>query len=237
MLLRHLPERWKNLIRRRAGAITVSDRLRNLVRAGFRPQRIIDAGAYRGDWTRMAHGIFRGASFLMIEPQPDMAERLKGLSSTLPRVQFRPALLAAQPGRARFVLSHSNSRIIGADVFLAGGEQTIHLDATTLAQVAAEEGYARSDLIKLDLQGHELEALQGAGDLFGQTEVIIAETTWLRIGEAPLVHEVWAAFQTRGYRLYDIFEFNHRPFDGALWQADVVFVRADSALLASSRWQ
>jgi hypothetical protein len=36
---------------------------------GFTPRGIIDVGATRGDWTRLALSIFPDASVIMIEPQ------------------------------------------------------------------------------------------------------------------------------------------------------------------------
>jgi hypothetical protein len=42
--------------------------------------------------------------------------------------------------------------------------------------------------------------------------------------------------EARAYRLYDVLPQYYRPLDGALWQMDVFYVRHDSALVASRRW-
>ncbi len=39
-----------------------------------------------------------------------------------------------------------------------------------------------------------------------------------------------------GFQVYDICELMRRPYDSALWQADIIFVRNSSALLYSKRW-
>src|SRR5215471_10476621 len=39
---------------------------------GFRPTGILDVGANRGDWTRMALSIYPSARVVMIEPQDEM---------------------------------------------------------------------------------------------------------------------------------------------------------------------
>jgi hypothetical protein len=67
--LRLVPASWKEKLRLKAGAITLSNRLRNLRRAGFRPSKIIDAGAFRGDWSKAALEVFPEARVLLIEPQ------------------------------------------------------------------------------------------------------------------------------------------------------------------------
>ncbi len=235
-LLRLLPEGWKEKMRRRAGAVTLRSRLENLRRAGFQPRQIIDAGAFQGDWAGVAQGVFPGASLLLIEPQPQLAPHLQVLCAQNKNLRFRGALLGAHSSQVRFLLSATNSRIVPESHSPPPGEQVVTLPVETLADIARAESFTDCDCLKLDLQGHELEALAGAGDLFGRIEVIITEVSWLPIGNVPLVSAVIAAFGERGYRPYDIWGFNYRPLDGALWQADLAFVRADSPLLANRNW-
>jgi len=53
---------------------------------------------------------------------------------------------------------------------------------------------------------------------------------------APLFHEAAQFMSERGFQMYDICSFFRRPYDGALWQVDVIFVRVSSPLVASKRW-
>jgi FkbM family methyltransferase len=236
MLISWLPERLKERLRRRAGVITVASRLENLRRAGFTPRKIIDAGAYRGEWTRLAQSIFPAAEFLMIEPQPPLRPVLEAVCASLPRARYCQVALGAATGTVSFQLSETNSRVMSPADAAVASESSCAVPMDTLARVARQENFLDADFLKLDLQGHELQALAGAGEMFGRVEVIATEVSVLRIGEVPLIDDVWDAFRARGYRLYDIFGFNHRPLDRALWQCDLVFVRADSALLASRQW-
>ena len=45
-----------------------------------------------------------------------------------------------------------------------------------------------------------------------------------------------AYMAARGFRVYDVCTFFRRPYDNALWQMDMVFVKATSPLMASTRW-
>lgn len=235
-MLRFIPESLKEKLRLRAGAVTTRSRLLNLRRAGFAPRRIVDAGAFRGEWSLLARETFPSAELLLIEPQPHLEPRLRSLCDRLGRASLCPALLGPSPGECHFLVAASNSRIVAAGHKPREGEQLIRLPVRTLDEIVATAGFETCDFLKLDLQGHELSALEGAGSLFGRAEVIQLEVSWIPIGNPPLVAEVFSTFAARRYRPYDIMGFNHRPRDGALWQTDVIFVRHDSPLIASSDW-
>jgi len=234
--LRYLPDSLKERLRLRAGAVTMRSRLENLRRAGFSPRQIIDAGAYHGEWTQLAHTVFPLAHLLLIEPQPALSVSLNLLCAGLPSARLRPCLLGRTEGEAAFLLQESNSRVVPTDYPAGHGESVVRIPVGTLAQIAREEGFEKCELLKLDLQGHELEALAGAGEIFGKTEVILCEVSWLRIGDVPIVAEVLAAFTARGYRPYDVMGFNYRPLDRALWQTDFLFVLETSPLVTSRQW-
>lgn len=235
-LLRFLPDSLKEKLRERAGIITARSRLTNLRQAGFTPHHIIDAGAFQGDWAKLARDIFPEADLLLIEPQPHLEIPLQTLCQKLGRATLRSVLLGSTPANVSFVIAETNSRIVPIDYQPNSEEKIVSLPICSLANLTVETGFTDCDFLKLDLQGHELEALAGAGDLFGQIEVIQTEVSWIPIGHPPLITEVVALFANRGYRLYDIFGWNYRPRDHALWQTDLLFVRHDSKLIASSAW-
>jgi hypothetical protein len=89
----------------------------------------------------------------------------------------------------------------------------------------------------LDVQGFELEALAGAEQTFGTTEVFILETSLFRfMPRMPLTREVVIFMSDRGYELYDIVSYARRPYDGALGQVDLAFVRREGMLRGNSSW-
>jgi hypothetical protein len=54
--------------------------------------------------------------------------------------------------------------------------------------------------------------------------------------DAPLFHEADQFMSDRGFQVCDICAFFRRPYDGTLWQVDVIFVRSSSPLVACKRW-
>src|SRR5271170_4453942 len=64
----------------------------------FVPRGIIDVGANRGDWTRLALTTFPGTPVLMIEPQNEMEASLSQLVKTTPNCHFVKAGAGREPG-------------------------------------------------------------------------------------------------------------------------------------------
>jgi hypothetical protein len=93
------------------------------------------------------------------------------------------------------------------------------------------------DLVKIDVQGFELEVLRGSEALFGSTELFIVEVNFFRFNKrVPLVSEVVSFMADRGYEVYDVAEILPRPRDGALGQADIAFARREGILRDTNSW-
>jgi FkbM family methyltransferase len=212
---------------------------RGLVRlrsAGFSPESAIDVGAYRGEWTLLCKAVFPHAGVLMVEAPPHLEPSLRDLARGLADVHARVVLLGARACESvPFFLDQTGSRVATGDE--SGSLPTLLLPMSTLEDVATEAGFSTPQLLKLDVQGHELDVLRGAQRLLRSVEVVIMKVNLLPIlPGAPLVDDVVAFMREQGYQLYDVCGFIERSLDRAPWQMDVVFVRRDSALVASSSW-
>jgi hypothetical protein len=92
------------------------------------------------------------------------------------------------------------------------------------------------ELIKIDIQGFELEVLKEAEKTFGNTEVYILEVSQFPFGGTPILSDVINFMFERDYVVYDFPGFLRRPFDGALGQCDICFVKKDVFLRKSNAW-
>jgi FkbM family methyltransferase len=207
---------------------------------GFAPAYVIDVGANRGRWTEMAHAVFPRAEFLLVEPQPEMRAPLDELCRRLPGVRWVEC--AAGPR------SETRMQTIWADLegssFLplpeagriATGEQR-PAPLRRLDDLIAEDGGHVPDLVKLDVQGFELEALAGCPSIFGRTELFVLETSlYTFLPGLPLLREVIEFMAARGYEVYDIAGYIRRPVDAALGQLDIAFARRQGFLRQHDRW-
>jgi FkbM family methyltransferase len=208
---------------------------------GFVPRGIIDVGANRGEWTRMALAVFPGAHVIMIEPQAEMVASLE----TLCREQANVSLVKAGAGSEAGQLLQTIAEDLAGSSFLPPGNALLRekgrqrlTPMVTIDSVLAGRSEFQPDLLKLDIQGFELKALAGAASIFGRAEMLILEAALFEFMPGqPTAREVIAFMGDRNYEIYDVPGFLRRPFDGALGQMDIAFVRKNGCLRSSNKWQ
>ena len=230
------PAPLRQKIKLACGAPDTEASLAAMRRRGFNANAAIDVGAYSGEWTMSLRQLFPEAGVLMVEPQPAMKERLEALIHVHNGVAFASVLLgpAAATG-VTFYQAETGSSVLRDSG--NGGAQSIAMEMTTLDAVTRDTRFERPDFLKLDVQGYDIEVLKGAERVLDSVEAVMMEVNLIAVYEgSPLIHEVLAYMAARGFRVYDICTLFRRPYDNALWQMDMIFVRAASPLMASTRW-
>lgn len=97
--------------------------------------------------------------------------------------------------------------------------------------------FGEFDLLKLDVQGYELEVQRGAETSLRSTQAILAEVNLIDIHkDVPLLPEFVHWLRERGFVPYDICGMTMLPLDDALWQIDMPFVPIDSPLVRDKQW-
>jgi FkbM family methyltransferase len=218
------------------GALSMGASLHNLARNGYQPALVIDVGAHKGDWTLLAAGEFPAARLVMVEADREREPRLREVVGLLPgRVGLTMTLLGPEArADVRFFSMGMGSSVMEELTSAPRTEQ--HLPMQTLDAVVAASGGAPAGapvLLKLDVQGYELEVLRGGTQTLAASDVLIAELSLLEYNRgAPLMNEVIAYLDARGFVPYDLAGTVRRYEDSALFQVDMVFVRKDHALRA-----
>lgn len=229
-----VPPSLKGLLKQAMGFKTMENRLQNLRKAGFQCSGAIDVGAYHGEWSRHLRSVWN-VPLIMVEPQPSCAPFLERFANRLgaPAAHLEQCALGKAAGLVEFVLEETNSRM--APHGQAAGAPTMRVPVKTLREIVPSFP-EKFNLLKADVQGFELDVLEGAGGLLQQFEVVILEVSIIRIGPVPTFFEVMQCMDGKGYRLYDFLPMHYRPLDNALWQGDAFFVRNDSPLVSSLSW-
>jgi FkbM family methyltransferase len=214
---------------RAIGVISLGGALSQLKNNGFAPDLVIDVGANRGNWTREAHPIFPSASFFMADADPVNAANLQNVCSSLPNCAYSISLLGAEPHEGvHFYQMGTGSSVLSE--LTPVGRNELTLPMTTLDELVASRANG-TVLLKLDVQGYELEILRGAKQVLSRAEVVILECSLIQYNEgAPILAEVVAFMNERGFVVYDFSGQSWRGSDGALFQTDLVFVKQNSSL-------
>lgn len=216
--------------------------LQDLVKRGLQCSMIVDVGANCTNWSRMAKKIFPDASICLIEPQIEMKDQLERFCKENQGSRYFLAGAGAEPSMLTFTIWNDlagSSFLPKPDDELKGCGRQREVEIITIDDLIATDQIAMPELIKLDIQGYELEALKGASRTFGRTDVYIIEASlfpFSDLPELPTLCDVINFMRDRDYVVYDFGGFLRRPLDGALGQCDVCFVKKDGFLRRSFNW-
>lgn len=219
--------------------------LEGLAARGFAPAAVLDVGAHRGAWSRLARAAFPGARFVLVEPLrehgPDL-ERFcaEAAHDGMGGAEWVAAAAGSAPGERVLAVDPEgggSSLLPGAEGAAAAGVEARPVPVVTLDSLYAGGRRPLPDLVKLDVEGSELDALAGASSLLGAAELFVIEAALFRYRPGqPTLAELIAFMAERGYLPYDFPWFLRRPYDGALGLCDVAFAREGGPLRASARW-
>jgi FkbM family methyltransferase len=95
-----LPIAWKAKLIDLAQAHIAETSYFRLARLGFRPNGIVDVGAYEGNWTRTVANVFPRVPILMIEAQAEKKQVLDCVRADVPLVDYALCLLGDKDGAA-----------------------------------------------------------------------------------------------------------------------------------------
>lgn len=224
--------------------------LEDLRARGLKCESVLDVGAHKTEWSRMAKAVFPGANCFLIEPLAEMQPLLNAFCGEFPGSRGFHAGAGSQAGEMTLT---SGSDLAGASLLPfsdetvdesgaaieAPGEKRRPVAVVTIDDLMASGDLPPPQLVKLDVQGFELEALRGASTLFECecVQVFVLEVSLFEFMPGmPIFHEVVGFMEQRGYYAYDFPGFLRRPFDGALAQVDICFVRKNGFLRASNAW-
>ncbi len=195
---------------------------------------VLDVGANVGQFALLAREIFGGARIHAFEPLPEMADRFEALFKDDPRTVLHRCALGAE----RAELEMHITRAPDSSSLLAPALQEEifpHAGASGRVEKApvrplAELGIAIEEpaLLKLDVQGYELEVLKGCGAALEKFGHVHAELSFVELyAGQPLAHEVIAFLAARGLFVAAV-HVSDGAFDsrGRAVQADFLFSRA-----------
>jgi len=230
-----LPFKYKRSVKEGLGVPCLHWSLQNLKKKKFNPVSVLDIGAYEGYWTLDMLEVFPSARVLMVEAQDNKKSFLEKVKQKCPGTDYSITLLSSVDGEEKYFCENETASSI--TLAPVAGFNTRTIPTRTLDSLLQEKQFPLPDFMKLDVQGHELEVLKGATAALGHAEICLLEITLIDFGEGnPLLLEMINYMDNNGFQAYDISQFIRRPYDQALYQVDMFFIKKNSPMIAEKRW-
>ena len=217
-------------VSRRGGARrTMAAALDNMKRLGLDPATVIDVGVGYG--TEELWEAFPGARLLLVEPIPD---RFGGAAQRAADARAGAELVTAAaggaPGTATITVHRAPemSSLLGTWTGDRDGGDRREVPVVRLDDAVRERSLPGPYVLKVDVEGAELDVLDGAAEVLAETDAVLLEVRLFELvpGAAQL-HDVIPYMKERGFVAYDLFGGAVRLSDGALAVTNLVFVRED----------
>lgn len=226
------------------GRRTMESVLANVRKIGFRPGTIIDVGVAGG--TYALYETFPEAKHLLVEPLEEFIPELEKICE-----QFGASYVNAAAGSTEMEMSINvhPEHLEGSSFYkeemgasFDGIERTVK--CVRIDNLIKEMNLPGPYILKADVQGGELDVVDGASGIMDSCEIIILEiSTFYLMKNAPDFYDVAEYMKNKEFVLYDIFDVGERPLDGALAQMDVAFVkesgvfRKDHSFAEAQQWR
>lgn len=170
---------------------------------------LFDVGANKGEWSSFFNQAFPNSMIYLFEPQPGCQQIIK--DKNLPNSTLFPNAVGAKKDTVRLYTVGETSGIASLHerkdsysenkVFTSYDVEQITLDSVI-------EAYAISsiDFVKMDIEGHELDALKGAEKSLkkGVIKALLFEFGSANINSRTFFYDYWELLRSHGYKLYRI---------------------------------
>ena len=204
-----------------------------LKRSGFAPKHIWDVGANHGNWTRAAIHYFPDAEYTLIEPQDALKAHVQDLIRNGHKLRWISAGAGNRAGTLPLyiaTLDHSSS-FLDLPRIKEAAAQRVEVPMRTLNEIRTTLSLPVPDMLKIDAEGLDLKVLEGATDLLGHTEIVLAEASIGQLDFENRAGALIAAMDDYRYRLIDITDVLRSPSSDALWLCELAFLLKSSGLL------
>jgi FkbM family methyltransferase len=191
---------------------------------------IYDIGANIGSWTLLAKSIFPDATIHSFEPLECHCEEFANRTSGIMGVNLHRVALGSVPDQ---IDMHVPDRSDASSLlpmtkacwnrYALSPKNLVPVTVERLDDFAHRETLPKADLLKLDIQGFELEALHGATQMLSHTSALLTEVSFVELYKGQCVFNDVVAFL--GENGFLVHAFGARTVLGKpVWQADVLFL-------------
>jgi len=192
---------------------------------------IVDIGANRGQFSLVARHCFKDAQILAFEPLPQPFKVLQNIfvndhMITLHQMAIGSASIPQQMHISQRDDSSSLLPITDLQnrVFPGTKERAIiNVDVKPMDTILKEEAIRHPALLKIDVQGYELEVLKGCKNTLGLFTYVYVECSYLELYQGqPLANEIISFLDIHGFDLKGVYNTEYDKLGTAI-QSDMFF--------------
>jgi FkbM family methyltransferase len=195
---------------------------------------ILDVGANAGQFATLCRTIGYRGNILSFEPSSTAYQKLLAAASSDPLWTVAGVALGATTGEAEINVSADSfcsSILPMLDSHLSAAPRSgyLHKEKVSIRRlddVLPPPAFTSKALLKLDVQGFELQVLTGAPRILSQALAVQLEMSLLPLYQGEtLMPEMSATMCNHGFQLWDLEPSFRDPATGRLLQVDGIFVR------------
>src|SRR3954463_1002045 len=202
--------------------------LAHVKRLGFSPGTVVDVGVAYG--TPELYDAFPDARFLLVDPLEEYAPAIDQITARLRSGEWVRAAAGPEPGSITINVNRAPalSSTLGHWKGQDDGGMPRDVPVVRLDDLVAERSLPGPYLLKADVEGAELRALEGAARVLAGPELVMLEVNLFEfLPGQPQLHDVVAFMKERGFVTYDFYGGHVRLLDDALAMTNMAFVRED----------
>jgi FkbM family methyltransferase len=201
--------------------------------AGFEPRVFFDIGSSNSGWSLQMADLFPAARFHLFEPLVDhktfYRENTAHILQVRPDFRVHKFAVGAMEGTVKMGVDESG---YGASTLVTQTNEAfpelVAVPMRRLDTIASEQNLPRPDVLKIDVQGGEMDVLRGAGSLLDGVQLIQTEVWFMRRygSGTPLFHEINEYLSSKGLLLVAFGDFYYGDLH-ELYAGDAFFARAE----------
>ncbi len=197
---------------------------------------VVDVGVNHGQFLHMARRVWPEAETVGIEPSAEIAAKISGIYANDSKVRIEACAVADREGEATFHVTRDDQ------------SSSIHAPSGSYADDRPGDGVVRTEtvplkrleslldgcdgpmLLKVDVQGAELEVLKGTGDRLQDVSVILVEAPFENAYDgASGFDDIYAFLTSQGFAYEGSLGQLVSKRTGRVMQEDSIYVRRESA--------
>lgn len=190
---------------------------------------VIDGGVHKGEFIELIQRQYSNPTVHGYEPIPTLAKSLISKYEKNDKIKIREAALGAKKTTVELHIT----KILPASSILQAGAQShkYHIDGLEakdrikVSQVRLDTEISNDiDILKLDLQGYELEALKGSVGMLNRVKLALLEIEFFPLYEnQPLFSDIDIFMRANGFRLLNFYDL-YTHGDGQLTSGDAIYL-------------